>query len=289
MLAVFGIIPILRLIRIHNCLIAGVGVWMGWYLAGDVYYEINIYLAALAAAFVCGAGNAFNDLVDIETDRINHPTRPLPNMELPPYIAVLLAIVLNITAIILAAVVNWKVLIVVIFAETLLLAYNVTLKKLPLWGNISVSLLGALTFISGSLIRENPDLLSLPGPMVPAVFAFLFHFGRELVKDVQDQKWDSAASFRTLPSIIHRWLVHIIIGFLFFGVILLTLIPISNNWYASHFNDIVIYLVDLPLALLTIYLFAGKRPERYKVTSNILKVLMLAGLIAFYLGKNGTS
>jgi geranylgeranylglycerol-phosphate geranylgeranyltransferase len=281
------IVPILKLIRIHNCLLAGVGVWMGWYLAGDAIFTTRIYLSSIAAALVCGAGNAVNDFLDINIDLINHPSRPLPAGELPSYSAVLIGIVFNLAAIILAFFVNWRVFLVVIFAVLLLFLYNTILKRLPLWGNISVSLLGGLTFITGALVFNDNRLFYLPGPAVPAVFAFLFHFGRELVKDLEDFHGDNQADFRTLPTIIPRWSVHLIISILFIALIILTAFPVFYNWYGLIFNYIVVFLVDLPLLILILYLFISGRPGRYKVTSELLKVLMLVGLIAFYLGKNG--
>jgi len=283
-----GIVPLLKLIRIHNCILAGVGVWMGWYLAGDAIFTTRIYLSSIAAALVCGAGNAVNDFIDIKIDLVNHPSRPLPAGEIPSYVAILIGIVFNSVAVIMALFVNWKVLTVVIFAIVLLFLYNTILKRLPLWGNISVSLLGGLTFITGALVFDDNRLFILPGPAVPAVFAFLFHFGRELVKDIEDFQGDNQAKYRTLPSIIPRWSIHLIISFLFLALIALTAFPIIYHWYNPAFNYIVIFLVDLPLLALIIYLFVNGRPGRYKVTSNLLKVLMLVGLIAFYLGKNGS-
>ena len=58
---------------------AGVGVWLGGYLSGLEGGEIRLLLASIAAALVCGAGNALNDYLDIEVDRVNHPGRVLPS------------------------------------------------------------------------------------------------------------------------------------------------------------------------------------------------------------------
>ena len=71
-------LALFRLIRVHNALMAGVGVWLGGFLAGMEGGEWRLILASISATLVCGAGNAFNDFKDIEVDRINHPRRPLP-------------------------------------------------------------------------------------------------------------------------------------------------------------------------------------------------------------------
>jgi len=74
---------------------AGVGVWIGWYLTSYSENHSIVILASVAAALVCGAGNSLNDYLDIETDKLNHPKRPLPRGDLPPYIAVLTTIIFN--------------------------------------------------------------------------------------------------------------------------------------------------------------------------------------------------
>ena len=173
------IYSLLRLIRVHNCLLAGVGVWMGWYLTGLNTGKTDALLASLAAALVCGAGNAFNDYIDIEIDRINHPARPLPKGDIPAYLAVLTMLIFNVIALVLGIMVNAAVFLVVAVAVVLLLVYNLNLKKQPLSGNITVSLLGGATFIVGGLTVNMSYVGVLPGPLVPAVFAFIFNICRE--------------------------------------------------------------------------------------------------------------
>jgi len=122
---------------------------MGWYLTSYSENHTQILLASIAAALVCGAGNTLNDFLDIEADKLNHPNRPLPRGALPPYIAVLATAILNLTALIIGFKINFPVLGIIIFAIILLILYNFRLKKIPLVGNLSVSILGGATFIVG--------------------------------------------------------------------------------------------------------------------------------------------
>jgi geranylgeranylglycerol-phosphate geranylgeranyltransferase len=73
----------LRLVRWVNALTAAAGVlvgawWAGWGSASA------IALAALAAIALTATANAWNDLADIEIDRVAHPERPLPSGALTP-------------------------------------------------------------------------------------------------------------------------------------------------------------------------------------------------------------
>ena len=72
---------LLRLARPVNCVMSAVGVAIGGVVGvgsrawGDLAQPL-VLAAAAAAAFTAG-GNALNDIFDRETDRINHPDRPL--------------------------------------------------------------------------------------------------------------------------------------------------------------------------------------------------------------------
>lgn len=280
------ILSLIRLIRLHNCLIAGVGVWMGNYLASPgPASNMMVYLAAVAAALVCGAGNALNDFLDIDADRINHPDRPLPSGRVPAYYAILIVIVFNTAALILAALVNLPVFLIVLGAELMLVLYNYQLKKMPLSGNIAVSVLGSATFIVGACVGDCRNVAALPGPLVPAVFAFLFHFARELVKDKADIEGDGSAAYRTLPIIMSGKAIAILIIALFAILIGLTLVPVGLGWYRPVFNYLVIIAVDLPLVIVLAAMFIKYDRQRIRLTCEIFKILMIVGLLAFFLGK----
>ncbi|MCP4706030.1 MAG: UbiA family prenyltransferase, partial [candidate division Zixibacteria bacterium] len=130
---------------------AGVGVWIGWYLTSFTDNHTIVILASIASALVCGAGNSLNDYLDIEADKLNHPERPLPKGDLPPYIAILTMIIFNAVAIILGFMINFPVLVIIITAILLLFLYNFKLKKMPLVGNLIVSILGGALFLVGGL------------------------------------------------------------------------------------------------------------------------------------------
>src|SRR5438093_2529353 len=77
---------LLRFARPLNCLMSAVGVGIGGVVGvgsavwGDLALPLGL-AAAAAAAFTAG-GNALNDISDIETDRVNHPDRPLASGQL---------------------------------------------------------------------------------------------------------------------------------------------------------------------------------------------------------------
>jgi geranylgeranylglycerol-phosphate geranylgeranyltransferase len=281
-----NIFALIKLVRTHNCIIAAVGVWLGAYLADAEPFNINVLLASLTAALVCGAGNAVNDLVDIDIDRKTHPARPLAKGDLPAYSALLVAVIFTLFAITLSLLTNWKVLAAVLIASIFLLLYNFTLKKTPLWGNLVISFLSGLTFLVGGLAVDAPNILTPPGPIIPAIFAVLFHLGREWLKDINDVEADRNAGFKTMPIVFSFRFVLILTTLLYFLLIFLTVLPAAYRWYSWIYGYLVILLVDIPLLLMLIYLWVSKNRLKYQISGKFLKLLMAVGLIVFILGKN---
>jgi len=265
---------------------AGVGVWLGGYLANDAEKSVEIFLASLSAALVCGGGNAVNDYLDIESDRLNHPNRPLPKGDLPPYLAILTALIFNIAAIIIAAMINSTILMIVIGSIILLTAYNFRLKKLPLMGNLTISILGGATFIVGGLAVNAASIAILPGPVVPAFFASLLHLGREFIKDIADFEGDMKVNCKTLLSILSQNSIMIILSVLYAVLVILTLVPVYLDWYRQAYGYIAFLLVDIPIIIILIYLWLSRSKSRFSKGGSVLKLLMLFGLFAFLLGKN---
>src|SRR5712692_1182928 len=71
---------VLRLVRVHNLLVAAAGVLAGgWIALGEITVTHVLVFASLAAVGFGAAGNALNDLWDVTADRVNRPGggRPL--------------------------------------------------------------------------------------------------------------------------------------------------------------------------------------------------------------------
>jgi geranylgeranylglycerol-phosphate geranylgeranyltransferase len=280
------IVSIFRLIRLHNCLMAGIGVWLGGYLADVSGGNINLVLASIAAALVCGAGNAVNDFLDVEADRLNHPGRPLPAGELPLYTSLLIAAVFGLIAVGMAFIVGWEIGAIVILSILLLTAYNLILKRLPFWGNFSISLLGGATFVVGGLLAGPDALIRFPGPLVPAIFAVFFHLCREFIKDMADYEGDKQVQIRTLPMALGNSSIMVLTSVLYSVLILLTLVPVFLQWYRPAYGYIAVFLVDLPLVALLVYLRVARAKRKFSAGGSVLKLLMAFGMFAFLLGKN---
>lgn len=273
-------IETLRLIRIINCIMAMAAVWIGarmtWLM--PVYYPPAI--AGLAAFLICAAGNAVNDLVDVDIDRINRPNRVLVRGVLSRRYVFVLAAVLNLLALAMMPAVNREVTIAAAVAIGMLYLYNYWLKKIPLAGNFAVSLLAGLAFVTGGLAIDPVMTWYLPGPLIAAVFAVLFHLVRELVKDVADIEGDRAAGIKTVPQVIgeQRTLTWVLV--IFIVLVLVTLLPVLLGWFSVWYKIIAIYVLDLPLMVFLIFLWGNPSKGMLRVGSAVLKVGMAVGFVA---------
>jgi 4-hydroxybenzoate polyprenyltransferase len=239
-----------------------------------------IFLASLAAAFTAAAGNIINDIYDIETDRISHPERVLVLSSISKKAALNEYRLLNLIAIIISSRVSDILLLIVISSTIILFFYSFYLKKLPLIGNITVAFLTGLVFIYGGFAAGNST-----AAIIPAVFAFLINIIREIVKDIQDIEGDSKLNCKTFPirfGILASKRLVILISIV---LILFTLYPFVTQLYRIEYFIVVMLIVNPVLVLSLKYLFDEKKVNNLNIVSRLLKLNMVVGLLAIYLGK----
>ena len=275
----------LKLIRIINCIIAAAAVLIGAYFTwtSTVYYAP--IMSAIAAFLVCAAGNVVNDIVDIDVDLINQPKRVLPAGDISKSAATKLAIALTILAVVVALSINWLVMSAVLLAIALLALYNFRAKKIPIFGNFIIALLGALTFLTGGLAVDVLLTFALPGPIIPALFAFFFHLAREILKDVEDIEGDRRVGIRTFPQVVGESRAVLAVLILFFIMVVLTFIPVLAGWFGRAYEILTIYIIDLPLLLLLIFIWGNPSRKMLRMGSIGLKAGMLLGIVALIVAR----
>jgi geranylgeranylglycerol-phosphate geranylgeranyltransferase len=274
----------IRLLRPFNGLLAMLGVWIGAYLTwhAPLYYAPAI--AGLAAFLICAAGNAINDLVDIEIDRVNRPQRVLVKGTLSRRYVFWLAHALNLVSVGLALTVSYEITALALATIGLLHLYNYRLKRVPLVGNVTISLLAGLTFVTGGIAIDPYFAFDLPGPLIGFVFAFCFHLVREIIKDVEDIAGDQAAGIRTLPQVIGIGKALVVVLAVFVVLILLTFMPALLGWFGKWYKIIAVYIVELPLLAFLIFLWGNPSVRMLKIGSRLLKAGMVMGMAALLAG-----
>ena len=273
-------IGLTRLTRPLNGIIVFISVFLGAFLAkGNIDPVINVILAAIAFFLLLSAGNALNDYYDVETDSINKPTRPIPSGQVKRQYALTFAIILFAISLVPGLLINWMAFSIVCMVCALLVLYTIKLRQVLFIGNILIGFLTGLTFIWGGFAVGATS-----GAIVPAVFAFLFTVGREIVKDIQDVKGDKAVGLLSLPI---KWGQRraMYISFIFLIlVILVSPLPYILNIYSLYYLICVVIGVDLILIYCMIILLKELSERSAARAANLMKLGIFIGLGAMYIG-----
>jgi len=270
----------INLIRPINFLITFISVIVAAIICQpDNLPVLNVYLAALAASFVLASGNIINDIHDVEIDKINRPYRPIPSGKITQTNAYGLYTVLVFISILISVFLNETAIVIVLFSILLLFIYSKYLKKFPLIGNITVAYLTGLVFIYGGVIVANPL-----AAIVPAVFAFLINLIREIVKDIEDAEGDEKVGIVTFPIKFGVKKTKVLILFITLSLITYTFYPFLSQLYKIEYFVFVMVLVNPILVYCLKKLFQNHSVINLNRISNLIKLSMIFGLIAIYLG-----
>lgn len=274
------LIAYIKLMRPVNVIITGLSVFLGAAICGNIGENaLSVILAIISASIVAAAGNAINDYFDVEIDRINKPERPLPSGTLSPNHARIFYFMLIFISMVLSVFISIQALTIVIIVNILLFFYSKRLKRTAIWGNLTVSLVSALAFIYGGISVGN-----VRQAWIPAAFAFLFHLGREIVKDVEDVKGDKASQADTIAIKFGAKTAINIASGVFILLIITTLLPYIFDLYNLAYLIIVIFGVDLGLIFIMFALHKNYTTPKLNQINTILKFQMVIGIISILVG-----
>lgn len=265
----------LRIVRPINGVMGIVATIISGFIGVGLSLPDHIYMVLAASAtvfFVTSGGNIINDYVDIETDRINHPDRPLVTGSISKESARIAFISFFVVSIIISAVfISLAALIVVLLAEAFLGLYEFRTKKMGFPGNIMISILVGLIFVFGGIAVDVVYKM-----LILFVMATLANLSREIIKDIQDVKGD--LDRKTLPKSI---------GVKNAGVVAAAsaLIAVSFSYlpyYFGIFHLYYLFIVAVSDAMFVISAVTIIRNPGF--SQQISKFAMIVGLLSFAVG-----
>ena len=192
--------PYLALTRPGNMILTAIAVIAGSFIAAGpeiMDFQIEVAICCVCSMILVGGGNALNDYNDRETDKENHPERPIPSGSISADTASVYAQALlgSGLLILLFALDNKMPFVIALIGIILLIAYENGLKAAGISGNITVGLMsGAVFLFAGMAVNEPGPTLWMFGLAVLATIT------REIIKDIQDLEGDRDR--RTLPASI---------------------------------------------------------------------------------------
>lgn len=266
-------------------MLAALSVLTGAILAGGDIFSSAVVYAAGAAFLVCAFGNIVNDTVDIEADRVNHPTRVLVSGFISKQAALVAATVSAVLSLVVAKQSNDDVFVFAGIAMALLTAYNFGLKRTPFVGNLAVASVAALTFFVGGLAVDALKAVHLPGPLVASGFAVLLHLMREIIKDVEDIEGDRLAHITTLPQKIGVRSTLVLTAVIQLVFVYLVVAPFLLGWFNVFYLVLGIAGVCLPVSVTLFHTLTRPTGQNLRRLSTMYKFAMFIGLVALAVGQ----
>ncbi len=271
----------IKILRPGNCVMGIIAIYTSIIILNN---ELNIFnleywpiiFGFLAVFFFTGAGNALNDYLDRDIDRLNHPRRPIPSGKVKPGHVKILAGTLFSLAVVLGALINLYAFLIVLINLAVMLAYEFRTKNVGLLGNLSISWLTASIFLFGAMTTHSGLLDELTPIWLLFILAFFATLGREVIKDIQDVKGDMGR--KTLPKRIGIRKSRYVASGALLAAVLISPIPYMIETF-SHSYLILILAADIT------FLYSGyilrKSPGK---ASACAKTAMLISLLAFIAG-----
>ncbi len=303
-------IAFLKLIRIQNLLIVAATQYLMRFAIISPILKVNnfslqmsefdFFILVLSTVFLTAAGYVINDYFDTRTDSMNRPEEVVVGKSIERRTAMTLHVVLNILGIIGGFYVSYKIGlyqlgVIFIIVSGLLWYYSTSYKRQFLIGNLLVALLTALVPLM-AILYEMPLLNKTYKEILIAnhanfnhiffwvsgfsFFAFITTLAREIIKDTEDFEGDSAYGRNTIPIILGiRWTKIIVSSLLI--ITISALITVYFKYLEGSVATLLYGLLTLiiPITIEIYLIIKADDKEDYRFASNLLKFIMLAGIL----------
>lgn len=302
-------IHFLRLVRWINLLIIALTMFgLGWYfdlvngLGESFTLRIEFFILVLSIIFIAAAGNVINDYYDVEIDKINKEEKRVVDKHISGKVALTYFAIFNFLGLIggfsLWYLLNESVFLLLnSFAISALWMYSYRVKKMPLLGNLLVSvLIGIVPIITGvyfNIFYGSKIGGAFPfeveiGPDFPmylslgfGLLAFLLNLAREIGKDIEDIEGDKKGAIRSLPIVygenVAKYTMVIIL------LLVICAASFATNWWDIGGEKRWVILPLIAAVFISIYVvYTLMQPLNKKVLKRInllLKTAMVSGAL----------
>lgn len=222
-------------------------------LAQAIYGFLSIFCISATALIL-------NDYFDIETDRINAPSRPLPSGLVTKSEVMLLSVVVALLGFLFSFLISPLAFAVTLGVWIVGFLYNWRFKRTGVWGNLFVAFSVGMTFMFGGIVVGNPFEVVV---WYLAVITFLVDLGEEIAADVLDVEGDRKTGSRSLAVVWGPEKAMAVAAGIFGVVVVGSAIPFVLGWLSwSYLPAMVIW--DCFVIYSVVHLLDGRRPTRIK-------------------------
>ena len=300
----------IKLIRLPNLIfIAGIQLLMHFCIITPV---VNVHgitpamslfqliLLIVATVFIAAGGYVINDYFDIRIDEINRPDTQIVGKSISRKQAMFFYQIISAIGVVAGLLLSYyaeSLTYAFIFLMTLglLWFYSSSYKRQLIIGNSIVSILAAMaTFIVA--LFENRFLFLEYGPSEElmlisnsimgwiggfSLFAFLWTFIREVIKDMEDEEGDREMESHTFPVVLGisktRMFLYVLIA-IALGIgayMVFFVIPLEGSLSWRYY----VCGIVIPAIILMYLIYKAKDKDDYHTGAHVAKVIMVIGVL----------
>ncbi len=243
----------------------------------DVILDYQLFILVLASSLTIASGYIINNFYDAQKDLINRPRKVMIDRLVSQQTKLKVYFAINFIVVIIAGIVSWRASLFFSVYIFIIWFYSHKLKKYPIIGNITASILAILPFFAILLYYKNFYHVIF----AHAVFLYLLILIRELIKDLENIQGDLAANYKTIPVLFGEKIAKNIISVLTIS----TVIPVYYlvDVFNVGYMDIYFYVSLLVLLFFLIKLGKSKTKPEYLKLHFLLKFIIVAGVFCIVL------
>ncbi len=243
----------------------------------DVILDYQLFILVVASSLTIASGYIINNFYDAKKDLINRPRKVMIDRLVSQTTKLKVYFAINFIVFIIAGFVSWRAMLFFSAYIFLIWFYSHKLKKYPIIGNITASILAVLPFFGILLYYKNFYHVIF----AHALFLYLLILIRELIKDLENIEGDLATNYRTIPVLFGEKTAKNIITVLTIS----TIIPVYYlvDVFDVGYMDLYFYMSLIVLIFFILKLWKSQTKPEYLKLHFLLKFIILAGVFSIVL------
>lgn len=240
----------------------------------NTLFDLHLSYIILATICVVASGYLINDFYDAKLDRINRPLKARIDNYVRQSTKLKLYFILNFIGVVFGFLISARAALFFAIYIFAIWCYSHKLKKYPLLGVLSATMLTILPFFAVFVYFKNFSSIIF----MHASFLFLVIMIRELLKDLQSMKGAVIHNYDTFPIVYGEKKTKLVCLFL----LTLTVFPIVIlfSFPALSYMRYYFYIAFIVFFFLGIYLWKSSELKHYRMMHNVLKILLLIGVFS---------
>ena len=240
----------------------------------NTLFDLHLLYIILATICVVASGYLINDFYDAKLDRINRPLKARIDNYVRQSTKLKLYFILNFIGVVFGFLISARAALFFAIYIFAIWCYSHKLKKYPLLGVLSATMLTILPFFAVFVYFKNFSSIIF----MHASFLFLVIMIRELLKDLQRMKEAIIHNYDTFPIVYGEKKTKLVCLFL----LTLTVFPIVIlfSFPALSYMRYYFYIAFIVFFFLGIYLWKSSELKHYRMMHNVLKILLLIGVFS---------